>query len=415
MPVERHAALLRVEGAGDEGQEGAFARAALAEEGDALPGGDVQRDVPQDGPGGVVPEGDVLEPQVAPHGLRQGLRAVPVLHGDGRVEHLEHPPSARLGPLEQVADVHEVVDRTVEVPPVPPVREETAERELPGHDQPRAAAQHDHVPQVPHEARAGEGAVADGDGLHAFGVQLVAQGADAVGLGVLAREALHDADAAQAVRDQRAQVPQTGARGAVRRPHRARVAAQHQRHGDHRQGRQNAQQRLQRDEDPDHPDQSQGVRQHGVRAAHQHVLQRVHVPGHAGDQVAGALPLEVRRRLPLQLPVQREAQVARERLPGPLQQQPPPRGQALLHPEHRHQQDQLPPDERPVPLRNAVIHHANPHERRVQFRRHAPQQQQQPHGHRAPVWTEQPVQAAQHGRTRGRHTGEATPPARPHL
>ena len=94
------------------------------------------------------------------------------------------------------------------------------------------------------------------DGLDALGVELLPDLGDFLRLGVLAREALHHPDAADAVSDERREVAQPGSGSAVGGAHRGVVARQQQAHDQHRERHHHTQQRLQRDEDGDHTDES---------------------------------------------------------------------------------------------------------------------------------------------------------------
>ena len=78
VAVDQHAALLRLIEAGDQGDDAALAAAGGADQGDHLAGLGFEVDVVQDGPLGVVAEGDVLEFARFRH-ARQGLGVGQVL------------------------------------------------------------------------------------------------------------------------------------------------------------------------------------------------------------------------------------------------------------------------------------------------------------------------------------------------
>ncbi len=82
------------------------------------------------------------------------------------IKHFEDPTASRRGSLYGVVDVHEVVNRAVEVAPVTPVGEQSADGKLPAQDEKRAPTQHQHVAQMSDPADHRKDPVAQGDRLY---------------------------------------------------------------------------------------------------------------------------------------------------------------------------------------------------------------------------------------------------------
>ena len=246
---------------------------------------------------------------------RLGARLVAQL-GLG-VHHVEDLVERRAGSQERVEELRERLDGIEEVRQEEHEREQRPDRDRVVEVERAAVAEHDRRRDCAEQADEREVPGVQVDGAQVRPAVGVADLAEALGVGALAPEGLHDARAREILGQRRRHVAQALAHppvGARRVPAEEPCRERHQREEDERRQREAP---VEVDQDGRRAEQEQRVLDARIEPVGDEVLERVDVVGQARDQPAGAVALEVAELERLDVLEEVAPQIGEDALPDP--------------------------------------------------------------------------------------------------